>query len=65
MHLAFGSGPHQCLGLHLARLEMRVALNAIFDRLPTLRLDPAAPAPEIKGFAFRSPEALHVLFDPS
>ncbi|WP_437666427.1 cytochrome P450 [Sorangium sp. So ce1182] len=64
-HLAFGSGPHQCLGLHLARLEMRVALNAIFDRLPDLRLDPAAPAPEIKGFAFRGPEALHVLFDPS
>ncbi|WP_437959788.1 cytochrome P450 [Sorangium sp. So ce119] len=64
-HLAFGTGPHQCLGLHLARLEMRVGLNAIFDRLPDLRLDPAAPAPEIKGFAFRGPDALHVLFEPS
>ncbi|WP_433935777.1 cytochrome P450 [Sorangium cellulosum] len=64
-HLAFGTGPHQCLGLHLARLEMRVGLNAIFDRLPDLRLDPDAPAPEIKGFAFRGPDALHVLFDPS
>lgn len=64
-HLAFGTGPHQCLGLHLARLEMRVGLDAILDRLPNLRLDPDAPAPEIKGFAFRSPDAIHVLFDPS
>ncbi|WP_437784282.1 cytochrome P450 [Sorangium sp. So ce1097] len=64
-HLAFGTGPHQCLGLHLARLEMRVGLDAILDRLPNLRLDPDAPAPEIKGFAFRNPDAIHVLFDPS
>ncbi|XXX80601.1 cytochrome P450 [Sorangium sp. So ce134] len=64
-HLAFGTGPHQCLGLHLARLELRVGLNAILDRLPGLRLDAGAPAPEIQGFAFRSPAAIHVLFDPS
>ncbi len=63
-HLAFGTGPHQCLGMHLARLELRVALNAVLDRLPNLRLDPDRPAPSIQGLAFRGPAALDVLFDP-
>lgn len=62
-HLAFGTGRHQCLGMHLARLEMRVAINAILDRLVNLRLDPDGPSPEITGFAFRSPTCLPVLFD--
>jgi cytochrome P450 len=62
-HLAFGTGPHQCLGMHLARLELRVALNAVLDRLTNLRLDPDAPAPRIEGFAFRGPNALPVCFD--
>jgi cytochrome P450 len=64
-HLAFGTGPHQCLGMHLARLELRTGLNAILDRLPNLRLDPDAPAPAIEGYAFRGPTSLPVLFDPS
>jgi cytochrome P450 len=64
-HLAFGTGPHQCLGMHLARLELRVGLGAILDRLPNLRLDPDAPAPVIEGYAFRGPNALPVLFDAS
>jgi cytochrome P450 len=64
-HLAFGTGPHQCLGMHLARLELRVALNAVLDRLPNLRLDPDRPAPTIQGLAFRGPDALHVCFDPA
>jgi hypothetical protein len=38
-----------------------VALDAILDRLPGLRLDPAAPPPTITGLAFRSPKALRVL----
>ena len=62
-HLAFGTGPHQCLGMHLARLELRAGLAAILDRLPNLRLDPDAPAPVIQGYAFRGPDALPVLFD--
>lgn len=37
-HLAFGHGIHQCLGQQLARVEMRVALPALFSRFPTLRL---------------------------
>ncbi|WP_067831117.1 cytochrome P450 [Actinomadura kijaniata] len=41
-HVAFGHGVHQCLGQQLARVELRVALPALFRRFPTLRL--AAPA---------------------
>jgi cytochrome P450 len=43
-HIAFGAGSHRCLGAALARLEGRVALDALLDRMPTLRLDcpPAA-----------------------
>jgi cytochrome P450 len=62
-HLAFGTGHHQCLGMHLARLELRIGLDAVLDRLPNLRCDPAHPPPEIRGLPFRSPPALHVLFD--
>ncbi|MER7762781.1 cytochrome P450 [Streptomyces sp. NPDC097619] len=38
-HLGFGFGIHQCLGQNLARAEMEIALSALFDRLPGLRLD--------------------------
>jgi len=62
-HLAFGTGPHQCLGMHLARMEMRTGLDAILDGLPSLRLDPDAPPPVIEGLAFRGPAALPVVFD--
>ncbi|MFJ6011125.1 cytochrome P450 [Streptomyces sp. NPDC092952] len=44
-HVAFGFGVHQCLGQNLARAEMEIALPALFDRLPGLRL--AVPAEEI------------------
>jgi cytochrome P450 len=62
-HLAFGTGQHQCLGMHLARLELRVGLDEILTRLPNLRLDPDAATPVIQGFAFRGPDAIPVLFD--
>ena len=63
-HVSFGDGAHKCLGMHLARLEMRILLNAVLDRLPGLRLDPAADAPHIHGLLFRSPPNLPVRFDP-
>ncbi|WP_231993770.1 cytochrome P450 [Mycobacterium sp. 852002-50816_SCH5313054-b] len=61
-HLTFGGGPHLCLGMHLARMEGTVAINALLDRLPDLRLDPSAPTPHVVGVAFRSPAALPVEF---
>ena len=64
--LGFGFGVHVCLGMHLARMETRVAINALLDRMPDLEL---APAPgqdlHIKGMAFRSPIALPVAFTAS
>ena len=62
-HLAFGTGQHQCLGMHLARMETKVAINRILDRLPNLRLDPDAEPPYITGMTFRSPPRLDVVFD--
>ncbi|MER7972658.1 MULTISPECIES: cytochrome P450 [unclassified Streptomyces] len=38
-HLAFGSGPHQCLGQNLARVELQLAYPALLRRFPGLRLD--------------------------
>jgi cytochrome P450 len=64
-HIGFGHGVHVCLGMHLARLEMRVALNLLFDRLPNLRLDPDGDDPHIRGQVFRSPTSLPVLFGTS
>ncbi|MBV2365560.1 cytochrome P450 [Streptomonospora nanhaiensis] len=41
-HLAFGRGPHHCLGAHLARMELRIGLAVLAERLPGARL--AVPA---------------------
>ncbi len=52
-HLAFGSGPHQCLGKNLARLELRIVFDAPFRRIPTLRLaTPCYALHYINGSAF-------------
>lgn len=64
-HIAFASGPHMCLGMHLARMETKVAIGRLLDRLPGVRLDPEADAPYITGMTFRAPPALSVVFDPS
>jgi cytochrome P450 len=61
-HLAFAQGPHVCVGVHLARLEARVALGTLLQRLPSLRLDPRKP-PEVRGLVFRKPPRLDVLWD--
>ena len=60
-HVSFGLGEHFCLGSHLARMEARITTAAMLERLPNLRLDPAQEC-SIRGFAFRSPDRLPVLF---
>lgn len=45
-HLALGHGVHQCLGQHLARLELRIALTRLVERFPDLR--PAVPVAELE-----------------
>jgi cytochrome P450 len=42
-HLAFGGGIHRCLGSHLARLELRVALREWHERIPDYRVKPGCP----------------------
>jgi cytochrome P450 len=37
-HLAFGGGPHRCLGSHLARMELRVALEEFHKRIPEYKI---------------------------
>jgi cytochrome P450 len=45
-HMAFGHGPHQCIGQNVARLEVEIALETLLRRVPTLRL--AVPYEEIE-----------------
>ena len=47
--MAFGNGPHICLGMHVARNEMVTGIGALLDRLPNLRLNPDAAPPQIIG----------------
>lgn len=41
-HLSFGAGPHRCLGSHLARVELAVAIEEWHRRIPDYRIEPAA-----------------------
>jgi cytochrome P450 len=61
-HLSFGLGTHFCLGAALARLQARIALEAVIERLPGLRL--ASDAVEHHGsFLVRGPRSLALEFD--
>jgi cytochrome P450 len=42
-HLAFGAGPHRCVGSNLARMNMRIALEELLRRLDDIRLDDGGP----------------------
>jgi cytochrome P450 len=59
-HVSFGHGLHFCLGAPLARLELRVILEELTRRFPTMRLAEDAPLDLIRTIAFRGPRALWV-----
>jgi cytochrome P450 len=61
-HVAFGHGPHMCLGNHLARLEMRVFLEELTRRLPGMRLTDQ-DFRYMPNTSFRGPEELRVSWD--
>lgn len=62
-NIAFGWGFHRCLGVHLARMELRAALSVLLDRLPGLRPDPSAPPARISGLMFRAPDHVRAVWD--
>lgn len=61
-HLAFGLGIHRCLGIHLARLQVRVAISELLDRITNLHLAPGAVLTRRPGIS-RVFDELPILFD--
>jgi cytochrome P450 len=59
-HLAFGGGAHYCLGAPLARAEAQIAIAALFERFPVLRLDPQHAVEHKRAPVFNGLEALWV-----
>jgi cytochrome P450 len=60
-HVAFGKGVHACIGAQLARIESRIALGAIFSRMPELRLAdrPLEWTPSLASRALREAHVEH------
>lgn len=63
-HVAFGHGRHRCLGEHLARLEMRIAVEEVLRRIPGYRLAAGAEV-DMHHALVRGPISLEVEWDPS
>lgn len=55
-HMAFGHGIHYCIGAHLARLELRIGLSALFKKFPGLHL--SIP---VEDLSFRTTSAVYGL----
>jgi len=64
-HLAFGFGTHFCLGNQLARLELRLMVSRLLERLPDLRLVDGAHVPLRPANFVSGPEAMPVVFTPT
>lgn len=62
-HISFGYGPHFCLGAPLARLEMKIILERLTQRIPTMRLKSEQSLDPIKTVQFRGPLKLLVEWD--
>jgi cytochrome P450 len=59
----FGFGPHMCIGQYLAKMELSIAINAVLDLFPNIRLDPDRPAPVIAGSMLRGASSVPVIWD--
>lgn len=62
-HISFGHGIHFCLGARLARLEGQIAVEALADRVPSLRLVPDQSLRFSPNMTFRGPAELYVDWD--
>jgi cytochrome P450 len=62
-HISFGKGMHYCLGANLAKFEAVLVLEALTERLPSLRLVPDQPIWSSANITFRGPEQLLVDWD--
>jgi cytochrome P450 len=63
-HLAFGAGPHRCVGSNIARLNLRVAIGELTARLDDIRLQDGAEPIEYRSAFNRSPVAVPITFTP-
>src|SRR5690606_10744553 len=61
-HLGFAVGPHNCLGLHLARLQARIAVQRLYERLPALRADFSGDLAPV-GYEFHQPVSLYMTWN--
>jgi cytochrome P450 len=64
-HLAFGGGPHICPGAALARLEARIAVEALLARVATMTLDPGYRFEKVPVFWAYGPSSLPVALEPT
>ena len=63
-HVAFGHGIHFCLGAPLARLEARIALEAIVTKMPELARADDTPVEYMDSIFLRGPKRLELVFKP-
>ncbi|MET0984625.1 MAG: cytochrome P450 [Steroidobacteraceae bacterium] len=63
-HVAFGRGPHTCIGQLLARTEMMIAFEHLLARLKNIALAPGADLSHIESPSFRGLKSLRIHFDP-
>jgi cytochrome P450 len=64
-YISFSYGKHFCLGFNLAKLEAEIAIRAMLERLPNVRVDPEHPLPPMHGISIRRPSGgVHLLWDP-